>query len=274
MTEDDYPPDERQRRVYRWIESKTIERCSKAIFTTPGAVRMYADRYPNVPLQRFVVIANGYDEESFVSAEEMSPSDLDRSSPGQIILLHSGVLYPSERDPRCFYRALASLLGEGELTPAELKVVLRATGHDEHHRRLIRENGLEGLVVLAPAIAYREALREMMDVDGLLVFQATNCNHQIPAKIYEYFRARRPILALTDPRGDTADALREMGFRNIAPLDDDVLIRQGLMAFLDAIKGGQAHVATEDAIHLHSRRARSKELARLLDELRGPSDPW
>jgi hypothetical protein len=65
------------------------------------------------------------------------------------------------------------------------------------------------VVLLAPALPYREALRETMDVDGLLVFQAANCNHQIPTKIYEYFRTRRPILALTDPSGDTAAALRE-----------------------------------------------------------------
>jgi hypothetical protein len=268
MTEDDYPPDERQRRVYRWIERKTIERCSKAVFTTPGALRMYAERYPEVPRHKFAVVANGYDEESFLSAEGLPPTDLGRTASGQVVLLHSGVLYPSERDPRCFYRALAALLRAGELSPSGLRVVLRATGHDGHHRRLIQENGLEDVVILAPALPYREALREMMDVDGLLVFQAANCNHQIPAKIYEYFRARRPILALTDPRGDTAEALREIGFGSIAPLDDEDQIRQGLLTFLQSIRERRAHVATEEAIRLHSRRARSEELARILDEVK------
>lgn len=268
MTEDDHPPDERQRRVYRWIERKTIARCSKGVFTTPGALQMYAGRYPEVPRHRFAVIANGYDEESFVSAERLGPSDLRRTNSRQIVLLHSGVLYPSERDPRCFYRAVAALLRGGELSPAALRIVLRATGHDEHHRRLIQENGLEDVVILTPALPYREALREMMDVDGLLVFQAANCNHQIPAKIYEYFRAKRPILALTDPRGDTAAALREMGFGSIAPLDHEEKIRQGLLEFLQSIRERRAHVASDEAIRLHSRRARSAELARILDEVK------
>lgn len=272
MTEDRYPPDERQRRAYLWIERKTMERCSKAVFTTPGALRMYADRYPEVPRHKFAVVANGYDEESFVSAEGLSPSDLRRTNPGQLVLLHSGVLYPSERDPRCFYRAVAALLRGGELTRSGLRVVLRATGHDEHHRRLIQENGLQDVVILAPALPYREALREMMDVDGLLVFQAANCNHQIPAKIYEYFRARRPILALTDPRGDTAAALREMGFGSIAPLDDEEKIQRGLLDFLQSIRERRAHVASDEAIRLHSRRARSAELARILDEVDGAGE--
>lgn len=123
------------------------------------------------------------------------------------------------------------------------------------------------MVHLAPSLPYREALREMMDVDGLLVFQAANCNHQIPAKIYEYFRAKRPILALTDPLGDTAGALREMGFNAIVPLDNEVRIQQGLRDFLQSIRERRAHVASDEAIRRHSRRARTAELALLLDEV-------
>ena len=52
------------------------------------------------------------------------------------------------------------------------------------------------------------ALAEQLAADGLLLFQAANCNHQIPAKLYEYLRAGRPILALTDAAGNTAATLR------------------------------------------------------------------
>jgi len=271
MTEDGYPYDERQRRVYRWIEHRTMERCSKAVFTTPGTLEMYAERYRDVPSRRLAVIANGYEESSFASVEEAT-SALRRARPKEVVLLHSGILYPSERDPRCFYGAIAALRREGRLIPGGVRVVLRATGHDEHHRRLIQENGLEDVVILAPALPYREALREMMDVDGLLVFQAANCNHQIPAKIYEYFRARRPILALTDARGDTAAALREMGYGAIAPLDDEVRIKKGVLDFLQSIRERRAHVASDEAIRRHSRRARSAELAHILDEVSGAGE--
>jgi glycosyltransferase involved in cell wall biosynthesis len=263
MTEDDYPPDERQRSIYRWVERKTMAHCAKAVFTTPGALRMYRERYPELPAGRFDVIANGYDEESFAAAEALAP----RPAGAPIVLLHSGLLYPSERDPRCFYRALASLAQAGELAPGRLKVVLRATGHDEHHRALIEASGLKEIVLLAPPLPYREALREMMDADGLLVFQASNCNHQIPAKIYEYFRAKRPILALTDPRGDTAAAIRDLGFDFIAPLDDETAIRTTLVEFLRAVREGDVRLPSNEAIRRHSRRSRTAELARVLDEV-------
>ena len=110
----------------------------RAVFTAPGAVRMYQERYPKTDPTRLAVIPNGYDEASFVDAERIAET---ASRENRVVLLHSGVLYPSERDPRSFYRALARLLGKGRIGPAMLRIVLRSTGHDRHHRRLIEETG-------------------------------------------------------------------------------------------------------------------------------------
>jgi hypothetical protein len=144
---------------------------------------------------------------------------------------------------------------------------LRATGHDAYHRALIREYGIEDLVFLEPSIPYREALREMMDVDGLLILQASNCNHQVPAKIYEYLRAKRPILALTDSAGDTARVLREAQLGAIEPLDDEGRIAVGLLKFLSDVRSGAARIAADECVEKHSRQARTADLAAMLDEL-------
>jgi hypothetical protein len=145
--------------------------------------------------------------------------------------------------------------------------VLRSTGHDAHHRELIEAHGLQELVTLAPRISYRDALREMLEVDGLLIFQAASCNHQVPAKIYEYLRARKPILALTDPAGDTASVLRAASLDSIVPLDDEALIAEGLMGFLSELENNQARVASDAHIATHSRRSRTEALAKLFDEV-------
>jgi glycosyltransferase involved in cell wall biosynthesis len=158
---------------------------------------MYAERYPEIPASRWAVIANGYDEENFRRVEQ----GMVARPPGQrpLTLVHSGVLYPSERDPSAFFGALADLKRTGLVSAAQLQIVLRATGQDDYHRRLIETYGVQDLVTLAPVIAYEAALREMLEADGLLLFQGANCDHQIPAKIYEYLRVQRPLLALTNP---------------------------------------------------------------------------
>ncbi len=268
MTEENYPTNRTQRRIYLWIERHTIKYCSKAVFTTPGAIRMYAERYPDIPSSRWFLIPNGYDEENFSSAENSEAYKNALASKGdEVVLLHSGVLYPSERDPTQFFMALAELKKSGIISLGQFKVILRATGHDELHWQSIKQFGLEGLVVIEPNISYEMALAEMMVVDGLLVFQASNCNHQIPAKIYEYLRAKRPILALTDPAGDTASVLRDVGVATIAPLDNKHAIIELITDFMGRVSSHSLVNISDQLIAEHSRQARTKLLAELLSEI-------
>jgi hypothetical protein len=101
----------------------------------------------------------------------------------------------------------------------------------------------------------------------LLILQASNCNHQVPAKLYEYLRAGRPILALTDPIGDTAATLRAAGVDTIAPLDEKDAIIQAIARFLKLAQANQAPVATAETVRANSRLARTRVLASLLDEV-------
>jgi hypothetical protein len=61
MTEDEYPHDPTTRRVHRWIERQVVDRCDAAVFTTPGAKRLYAERYPARPESSWRVIPTGFD---------------------------------------------------------------------------------------------------------------------------------------------------------------------------------------------------------------------
>jgi glycosyltransferase involved in cell wall biosynthesis len=269
MTEEGYPPDPRQFAAFRKIERSAMEHASKLVFTTPGAVRMYRERYPTVPADRFVVLPNGYDEASFADAEE----NLERKPSARTTLVHSGILYPSERDPRQFFDALQELKRTGAASSSNLRIILRASGHEETHKAEIEKRGIEDLVSLEPQIPYRDALREMLAADGLLLFQASNCNHQVPAKVYEYFRACRPIFAMTDARGDTASVLRDAGIDTIVPLDDANAIAKGLTAFLAQVRNGTAPLVPEADVERHSRRGRTEELAGLLAEVSGLPKP-
>ncbi len=145
------------------------------------------------------LIPNGYDNENFRDAELLPSAFTVSTGARALVLLHSGALYPSERDPRSFFSAVARLRKAGKITPETLQIRLRAPGFDSYHHNLLKESRIEDIVTISAALPYREALREMLDADGLLLFQASNCNNQVPAKLYEYLRARRPILALTDP---------------------------------------------------------------------------
>ncbi|SCY24368.1 Glycosyl transferase 4-like domain-containing protein [Nitrosospira sp. Nsp13] len=265
MTDVDYPPDRLTRQMYQWIEKKSVTCCTKAVLTTPGAVDDYKERFPQTPASRFHLIENGYDEESFAAAEASRITEQKKNA--RLVLIHSGIIYPSERDPTQFFEALAALAQQGLISHTSLHVILRATAHDEYLLQLIDQYKIGDIVSLAPPISYREALSEMLAADGLLILQASNCNNQIPAKLYEYLRARRPILALTDPVGNTAAALISVGVDTMAPLDSRNDIMRELLRFLALIKGNEAPIASMENALAGSRRSRTKELSNLLDSV-------
>ncbi len=267
MSEADYPSNPLERRAFQWIEYQTLRHCERAVFTAPGALRIYAERYPDISQSRLTTIENGYDESSFVGAEQSRGPG--RSGSGPLVLVHSGTVYPSERDPRPFFAALSQLCANGGIKQGELRVVLRATGSDDYLRGLIARYGIESIVTLEPGLPYRAALAEMLAADGLLLLQAAICNNQVPAKLYEYLRARRPILALTDPVGDTAAVLRNAGIDTLARLDSQEEIARLMVRFLELLRQQRAPVAAEATVAAASRRSRTIELAKLLDAVAG-----
>jgi hypothetical protein len=265
MTDGSYPAEGKVRRAFEKIERNAIDNCSMAVATTPGVIQNFRLRFPQVPDSRFRLIENGYDDEDFSSIPASAATAVRGAKP--FVLLHSGVIYPSERDPVEFFKAVALLLQQGRINPASLQIVLRAPHHETYLQRLIEQHAIGAIVSLAPPIPYRQALTEMLAADGLLILQASNCNSQIPAKLYEYLRAQRPILGLTDPCGDTAATLRNVGIDTIAPLNSASAIAAELLRFLDLAYRKAAPIASMDKILTCSRKARTSELAELLDQV-------
>lgn len=266
MTEPGYPRDPVTWKIQRKLEEQVVKHCKKAVFTTEPTRQMYAERYPEYDDARWVVIENGFDEENFLDAE----SDLDSTplgADGQITLVHSGVLYPQERDPRPFFSALATLKRAGKISAQDLQIILRATGSDGLYQPMIVELGISDIIRLEPVVAYRDALREMLRADGLLLLQGSVCNHQIPAKIYEYYRTGKPILALVDPRGISACMLREVGVPDIADISSAEHIADTLLSLMAALKEGRRVGVAKNAAAKNSRKSRSAELANLLNKL-------
>ena len=265
MLQPSYPVSPRQRAVYGWIERQTLRRCRYAVFTTQSALDSYKARFPELGAGKLRLIENGYDEDEFgaLVGDTRPPAG---PLTGRVTLLHSGVLYRNGRDPEPFIEALAALKASGRVDAASLRVILRAPGDISGTRAKAARHDVDDIVEVLPPVPYREALAEMLAADALLLFQGTPFNSQIPAKIYEYFRARKPVLGLVDPAGETATVLRKAGFDSIAATERSDLIRAALEQFIPAVRAGTAYVASDDVIAQASRTHKAGQLAALFDE--------
>jgi len=252
-------------KICKLIERGTVKTADRLIFTTPGAIRLYQDNFPSVSTSKWAYIPNGYDEESFSTAEKNII--IDKSNSNKITLLHSGLIYPVERNPTAFFAALSELHSEGQISPDWLTIMLRASGHDDFCRNQAETLGITPYIKFGTSIPYIDSLKEILSASGLLIFQSSICNQQIPAKIYEYIRARKPVLALTDEQGDTAALLKGAGLANIAPLDNIHEIKHALKTFINMIRDGSFVPAKDDDIASMSRNYQVKRLADILETL-------
>lgn len=246
----------------RW-ERRILRQATRVVVTTPGARRACAARYPDAQRAgKLAVIANGFDDAAF--AEMPSPASRQAGTP--LVLLHSGALYPDGRDPFPFFEALARLKAAGKAAPHIFRIVLRASSCETRYRQEINRLGLAGIVSLAPPIGNREALLEQASADALLLFQGSQFDQQIPAKLYEYLRIGRPIFALVGDNGDTAALLREAGGAEVVPIDDVSKIERGLSLFVERLLEGSELERWRD-IARWSRRQGATDLAHMLDQI-------
>jgi hypothetical protein len=266
MLQSTYPTAKLQRKAFRWIEAQTLKHCTLAVCTTHSAMQAYSSRFPDLAW-KFRVIENGYDEDGLSMHGADTGSAATGAGTRRITLLHSGMLYKTGRNPSAFLSALATLKRQGKISADTLRVVLRAPGDVEPIMEMVSAQDIGDIVEIAPAIPYRDALREMLSVDGLLIFQGKHYNAQIPAKIYEYFWARRPVLGLVDAGGETAHVLRSAGFDSLVAMDQADEIVPTLERFLDQIRSGTAYVATPEVVAQSSRANRARQLADVFDEV-------
>ncbi len=266
MAQDGYPSDPKTWQSFKRVEERAFDRGAAFVFVAPGAARTYQNRYPHIEASRVFVIENGYDEDTFAAVEAAT----DRTqplNPGVVTLLHSGVMYPSERNPEPLLAALGKLVAGGRIDPNRFRLRFRAAVHEALLQRLAAKYSVEQCIELLPPVPYREALAEMLRADALLILQSRGCNEQIPAKLYEYLRCGKPVLALTDPEGDTASLVRRYHAGMVARMESKEEIARALPDFLARLAQGTLPVADPGEVKSASRFERTRELAQVLDQV-------
>ncbi|HNW00014.1 MAG TPA: hypothetical protein PKL06_11635, partial [Chitinophagales bacterium] len=112
------------------------------------------------------------------------------------------------------------------------------------------------------AIAHMRAAGVLL----LLVNDAQDIKGRVPAKLFEYMAAQRPIVAIGDPEGDAAAILTETGCGVMHGLQDEEGVYQTLETCYQQWKSGTLQ-QTRMAPEKYTRRALAGQYAQLLDAL-------
>lgn len=251
-----------ERKARASIEKWVMRRATRVLTVTPSMETVFRQRYPFVPPGKIEVIPNGFDEADFAG---LAPAPAGGAMPATLI--HAGLLDREDRNPTAFFRALRILSDQGRIRPGSVRIRLLASGNDADYAKEIASLGLEGLVFLEKGMPYAQALQAMAQADILLLFQGPSCDPQIPAKLYEYMRIGKPILAMATERGETGRFIRSAGAGEVIPIEDAEAIARGLAEWLDASASGRALPAASRA--MASGFSRQAQAGRLAEILRG-----
>lgn len=269
--EDESEPGAPKGNLYRWanrtLEGKVIRKSHRVVTSTTQLRDLLQARYPGAPKDKIVAILNGYDEADFANL----PAEA-RQEQNRLVILHAGSINSDFRDPRPLFAALRSMADTGAIDLT--KVCVRFVGpggfaESNEMRREVKRLRLEQTVVFLPRVSYDKSLLELSRAGLLLLLQASpDTAGLVPAKLYEYLRTLRPVLALVSP-GATADVLAMTGGGwAVSPTDASALQDVIRKIYAQWSQGKLREVfADREALRQFDRRMLTGKLAEVFDQL-------
>jgi len=188
-----------ERYELRW-ERGVFANADLILANAPNACALFQEEYPSQG-DKVVVLTNGFDPRG--------SNPRERGDAQVMRMLHAGEIYAG-RDPLPLFEALARLNAESG-SRYQLEIMGRCESGDVALPDLLRQRGWDDFVALQGQRTYQETLDAMDAADILVLFDSPGRTIGVPAKLYEYFGAGRPILALAEPDGDVAAILRASG---------------------------------------------------------------
>ncbi len=243
-----------QRWELRW-ERRVFANADLILANAPNACRMFQETYP-LERGKIVTLTNGFDP------RPRFDDDVSRKD-ACLRLLHAGEIYAG-RDPAPLLEALARLNADGPTH--RLQVLGRC---DAALPALLQERGWADFVQMEGQRSYEETLDALSAADILVLFDSPGRRIGVPAKLYEYLGAGRPILALAEADGDTAAILRSSGvLHRIAPPRDAIQIGRAITGLALEMRSARA-VGDPVLLRRFTRETLTQSLARRLDALIG-----
>ncbi len=204
-------------------------------------------------------VTNGYDKDEFPK--------LSLKSTGKFTLTYTGLLYNGKRDPSLLFNVTAKLINENLLNKDLIEI--RFYGPEEDWLiDEIKKYNLEGVVRLCGFLPRKEILKRQGESQILLLLLWDNKNEEgfCPAKIYEYFGARRPVIAIGG-REHVVKSMLEKTNTGTYTWDFDMLRKVLLEYYDEFIKLGGVRYHGNSNIENYNYESIAKEYSGIINKL-------
>jgi glycosyltransferase involved in cell wall biosynthesis len=242
------------RHLERRLELKTLSLADSLVTVTPE----FADNLKLLHKNKDIYcITNGFDVDNFAGAQTKLTD--------KFTITYTG-LCKGRRDPSLLFEALSMLIGENKIDRKLLEVRFYGPQQDWLLDDIQKYN-LDDIVTLYGAVSREEALEKQKESQILLLLLDKNNKEKdvYPAKIFEYFGARRPIIAF----GGSGDALKKLLDKTSAgefAVDKGALTSVLHRHYQQFVSSGEVSCSTKN-IDNYIYKNIAKEYAEILNEI-------
>jgi glycosyltransferase involved in cell wall biosynthesis len=247
-------------RLRMWLEKrlelKTIKNADALIANTD---------LMNLDLQRLhsgkmiFTVNNGYDPDEFCQAEPDS----------DFTIRYFGSLYQGKRDPEPLFKAIKKIISKKILEPEKIKIEFYGKTENWLNQKA-KAYGLDNLVEQKGFFDRIQILEQQRKSQILLQLGWANEKEKntVPAKIYEYFAAQRPVLALGGTKNDMVEhLLRETGagFKALNFEQTFLILEKWIKEY--KLNGSIAFTGISEKIAAYSHEVMAKKMAGVLNKV-------
>ncbi len=236
------------------LEKKVLTSADIVVTVSPS----WAKLMENLGAKNVYTINNGYDDEDF----SFLPVEID----DKFTITHVGVLNES-RNPYKLWKAISEICFQSEDFRNNLKLQFLGTT-DFTVKEYLKELELLQYTDFFGYVKHSDALKitAASAVLLLLLNNTPDIEGRIPAKMYEYIAARRPILQIAPEKCDAAQILYETNSGYRADFDDTEEIKKNILKLYNNFKNTTTELKFTN-IEKYSRKKLTQKLSIVLDNM-------
>ncbi len=246
---------ESSRRKHERLEKDVIENADITLTVSEN----WLEEFKSLGASRSEMITNGYDSDDFHVEEKLT---------NKFVIGHYGLINHL-RNPKKFWKVLDDLCRKSNDFNNQLEIHLAGNIDESIVNEIKSYSLLSDKVINLGYLSHKDVLSHYNQVSLflLLIFNSDSGKGNYPGKMFEYFGARKPILAFGPQSSDTERLFKDLNMDTYFNYDhlDEVLLAETMIGFFNDTK--RNNLISYDKLECFSRERLTRQLSNLLDTL-------
>ncbi|MBV8245520.1 MAG: glycosyltransferase [Candidatus Eremiobacteraeota bacterium] len=236
------------------LERLSLTRASALTTVSEPIARYLARRFQTSSV---TTISNAFDEAEW--------DGIPFATESRCTFLYAGQLFGGRRDPRPLFAAIRALLDEGKLATGDIAVDIYSPEERWLHQAVATYR-LEQIVRVFGFVDRQTVLQAERRADRLVVllWDGLGAESVVTGKLFEYFGARRPVLAIGGPADSAVDGVLAASGAGVRCTSHDALKREVLQA-VEEHRAGNVRRLSMQQLESFGARSMAGRFAGVLD---------